>query len=58
MADDLFGPDIGDGQDLGNLESLFDSSYVSIQPIHNTLFPLPELLVNIKHVRRYCETRS
>lgn len=34
MADDLFGPDIGDGQDLGNLESLFDSSYVSIQCIH------------------------
>ena len=32
MADDLFGPDIGDDQEaLGNLESLFDSSYVSIQ---------------------------
>ena len=27
MAEDLLGNDIGD--DLGNLESLFDSSYVS-----------------------------
>ena len=36
MADDLLGSDIGD--DLGNLESLFDSSYVSIR----NSFPLLE----------------